>query len=184
MVAPSRWPPVYDADQLQRLIRDLVATNDLATLLYASSTSEGGRICQGDVVRMPCELPFIDDDGQPSATEVQSEFWLVIGNTCDFDRDVAKNSWTQVVPIDDRTPTAEQLDGFVKYKPSRAFYLPAWDNALCDKHFTADLSTPAAARKTALLEHGNVVARLSRQGWVLLHSCLVRFLCRDDGRFD
>ena len=61
---------------------------------------------------------------------------------------------------------------------------PAWDNALRDKHFTADLSTPAAARKAALLQHGNVVARLSRQGWVLLHSCLVRFLCRDDGRFD
>jgi hypothetical protein len=30
----------------------------------------------------------------------------------------------------------------------------------------------------------HVVARMSRLGWVLLHSCLVRFLARDDGRFD
>jgi hypothetical protein len=184
MVAPGRWPPIYDANQLQKLIRDLVATNDLAMLLYAGSINEGGLICQGDIVRMPCSLPFVDEDCEPSTTEVESEYWLVVGNTRDFDRDIATIPWTQVVPIDDRTPTAEQLDGFVRYKPSRTFFLPPWEHALGGKHFTADLATPATVHKKALLNHGQVVARLSRQGWVLLHSCLVRFLCRDDGRFD
>ena len=141
-------------------------------------------MCQGDVVRLPCALPYIDESGAPAATEVESEFWLIIGNTCDFDRDIATIEWTQVVPIDGRAPSPTQLDSFLKYKPSRTFYLPPWEQPVDDKHFTADLSTPATVHKQAILGHGKVVARLSRQGWVLLHSCLVRFLCRDDGRFD
>ncbi len=133
---------------------------------------------------MPCALPFIDEAGEPSANNVESEFWLVIGNTCDFDRDIGTLPWTQVVPVDDRTPSPDQLAAFKKYKASRVFYLPAWDRALGGRHFAADLASIATAHKKALLEHASVVARMSRKGWVLLHSCLVRFLCRDDGRFD
>src|SRR3712207_7359121 len=43
-----------------------------------------------------------------------------------------------------------------------------------DHLLVADLLTPMALEKQALRGRARVVARLSRFGWVLLHSCLVR----------
>ena len=38
--------------------------------------------------------------------------------------------------------------------------------------------------KSVFPEHARVVARMQYAAWVLLHSCLVRFLARDDGRHE
>jgi hypothetical protein len=51
----------------------------------------------------------------------------------------------------------------------------------------ADLLMPVAIDKRAFAEPerpATVQARLSRAAWILLNACLVRFLARDDGRYD
>ena len=185
MAVQDRWPPVYDADELNRAIRDLGSGAPLEKLLYGS-VNQGGALCQGDVIEMATDLPILDEQGEPAATD-RFTFWLVIGNTCDFDRSVEKVAWTQVVPILDlhpANPTQEDIRSMRQYERSRVFFLPPWESGGAEAVLSADFLRPVALHKQAALKKARVVARLSRYGWALLHACLVRFLARDDGRFD
>jgi hypothetical protein len=51
------------------------------------------------------------------------------------------------------------------------------------RSFAADFLRPVALHKGAVGSSARVVARMTREAWILLHGCLIRFLCRDDGRF-
>ena len=119
--------------------------------------------------------------------EPDFQHWLVVGNTCDFDREVSEVRYTQLVPIwelgDLKGVPAAELAAFTRYQYARRFFVPPWPGASRVLRY-ADFLTPIGVEKDAVTDHAKIVARLSLEGWILLHSCLVRFLCRDDGRFD
>ena len=185
-MALDRWPPVYDADELAGTIRELVASERLFAEFY-DDLLQGPPVCQGDVVRLASHVPLIDRTGQPVA-DFDVDFWLVIGNTCDFERDPVKVPWTQVVPIFDfsteGTLSEDEQAALRRYQTSRAFYLPPWRGQPAGSCLVADLCRTVTAEKAVFDQAAHVVARLREASWVLLHSCLIRFLCRDDGRFD
>ncbi len=189
--AAGRWPPVYDAEDLKAEIRRLVGRRDLTTGFYDWCVARSSRtltdICQGDVLRLASDLPVIDQDGFPNALEHPSERWLVIGNTCDFARAASQVRWTQLVPIHaagDTSLASNKLQAMTSYTSTRRFYLPTWGADLEAIHYLADFTSPIGADKLGLKENAMVEARMSRGAWVLLNSCLVRFLARDDGRYE
>ena len=54
-------------------------------------------------------------------------YWLITGNSCDISRDVDKVKWTQIIPILEVPLVGEtERKNFLKYKPTRVFYLPPW----------------------------------------------------------
>ncbi|HBQ09656.1 MAG TPA: hypothetical protein DEF51_00195 [Myxococcales bacterium] len=179
----GRWPPVYDAEDLARTIRELVRAEDMEARFW-SLRSLDDDACQGDVIRLEAPLPHLDEEGAAVATENDFQYWLVIGNTCDFARALDDVRWTQVVPLVDLGEDVDEgaLANLRSYQAAKKFYLPPWPRGA--SHHTADLLRPATLDKRALEKAARVVARLDYPAWVLLHSCLVRFLCRDDGRYD
>jgi hypothetical protein len=185
MAATERWPPVYDAGELKEQIERLGRNGNLMEAFYGPK-DHGGTICQGDIVKLSAPLPFIDEEGEGT---IESDYthWLVLGNTCDFVRDDADVRWSQIVPVVVVPDTAIQAEAFQSLRifgTSRKFYLPPWDVA-GRHHGIADLQSIALVDKRCLRSvKATVIARVSLYGWVLLHSCIVRFLGRDDGRFD
>lgn len=191
MVATEdRWPPVYDADDLVALIRELVRRPDIAERFYEwrrdRSPSMPDDVCQGDVVRLSSETPVIAADGTPGVIAHNTDYWLVMGNTCDFARPYHEERWTQFVPVV-RLGGAElsqpRVDALRGYAAFRRFYLPSWMQGDASAHHVADLTSPVTVDKMAVAAHCTVEARLNRASWVLLNACLVRFLARDDGRY-
>lgn len=187
MIDPTRerWPPVYDADDLQRVIIEL-ATERIFDSFYWP-VRDDPVVCQGDVVELTAEVPYIDASGVAVAS-AEALRWLVIGNTCDFARAEADVAWTQLVPLVDiglgQDVTPSDMGALRRYRYSRRFYVPPWPELGEDRHHFADFLRPVAAEKGAFGRAAKVVSRMSFKAWVLLHSCLVRFLARDDGRFD
>jgi hypothetical protein len=149
-------------------------------------------ICQGDVVLLESEVPVILDDGKPSIIDHPERHWLVIGNTCDFERSLDDVRWTQMVPIANLGWLAElgqgQLAAARRYTQARRFYVPPWSAESESRLNVADLLLPVSVDKRALQAAAGVTgvlrARMSRAAWILLNACLVRFLARDDGRYD
>lgn len=194
MAQEDRWPPVYDADDLVREIKNLTARPDLAAAFYEwrrdTSMLEVSDVCQGDLIELRADVPLILEDGEPGAMEHPTATWLVIGNTCDFVRNLDEARWTQLVPVHDLGRRAELAANVVatlpRYTQSRAFYIPPWSAAAESQVCIADFLRPVAVDKRAFSEarRAVVVARMSRPAWILLNACLVRFLARDDGRYD
>lgn len=178
----ERWPPVYDSDELKQMIAEIAGRPDLRSAFY-HLVSEGGPLCQGDVLRFRSPVPAIDEIGEPVALG-DIQHWLVIGNTCDFHREEV--SWAQVVPIEAISEglNPQYREDFRSFRLSRRFYIPNWAGSDGDSVLYADFLRPVAIHKKAVRERAEVVARMSRAAWVLLHCCLIRFMARDDGRFD
>jgi len=171
------WNAVYDEEDLESQIRRL-ALSDLEGTFYELQ-SDDPAVFQGDVIDLEQGAPVIDENRE-AAVVGDYRFWLVIGNTCDLDRQISDVKWSQVVPIE--TPPdlrAQDVRNLRSYKAIRTFYLPPWPGD--DVHRWANLVLPVSIHKEAL-RRCKRVARLSYAGWVLLHSCLVRFLARRDRR--
>lgn len=183
MESGDRWPPVYDAEDLAGVIEGLAQRPDLDAIFFEPDLSRAGPFCQGDVLAFQSGVPVIDRDG--AANQIDTfEFWLAIGNTCDFARANEVVRWTQVVPLVDlRSASDAQRIAFRAYRPSRQFYVPPWPGLARDRAFAADFLRPIALHKASIGSSVHVVARMSREAWILLHGCLIRFLARDDGRF-
>lgn len=179
----ERWPPVYDPDDLQNTIRKIAEARDDLTTVFYGSISEGGPVCQGDVLEFTSPVPLIDETGAAVA-DGEVDYWLVIGNTCDFSRPVEDIPWTQVVPIEEISKglTPEYRKDLQSYRLSRLFFVPPWPGS--ERVLVADFLRPVTMHKRVPGSAAHVVARMSFDAWILLHSCLVRFLARDDGRFD
>lgn len=183
LVAPEgRWPPVYDADGLADVISDLAGADDFDARFWDLRPAADGEVFQGDVVRLDSAVPVLDEEGAPVATD-DCEFWLVIGNTCDFDRRVQDVPWTQLVPTVDVSATADasRLRTLRQYQYFRQFYLPPWPGGDAG-HRLADFTRPVAVHKAVFEGPAQVCSRMQYPAWVLLHSCMIRFLARDDGR--
>ena len=191
MGTSERWPPVYDANDLIQEIKRLTERENLEGLFYDWRRDRSVKlpedVCQGDVVQLACDVPVVNGAGEAEATEHPTAAWLVIGNTCDFARTTQDAQWTQLVPIIGLTGpvTASESSALRRYSQSRRFYLPSWTSHAGTRDHVADFLRPVAVDKRVFEEGvAKVDARMSRPAWVLLNACLVRFLARDDGRFD
>lgn len=189
----DRWPPVYDAEDLIREIKLLTGRADLAQVFYEwrrdRSTQEVADVCQGDIVELASDVPLITADGEPSTMDHPSATWLVVGNSCDFVRSADDARWTQMVPVVELaadTASSSVIDALRRYTQARVFYVPSWSAGSEPRTYFADLLRPVAVDKEAFQGAGKarVGARMSRAAWILLNACLVRFLARDDGRYD
>lgn len=175
------WPPSYDAEERKEAIKKL-ATSGITEKGFYTSTSKGGTLCQGDVIEFSAELPVLDESGEP-ALDAQFQYWLVTGNTCDLDREIKDAAWTQLVPVIEQTSVPDEvLAALQRYRLSRRFHLPRWQGAPDGAIYVADFLRPVALHKAAI-DKVKVAARMSSPAWILLHSCFVRFLARDDRRF-
>lgn len=180
----ERWPTVYDANELAKVIRDVRDFNHSKSFFDRSRTFAQG--CQGDIIRMQSDLPLLDQHGSPVTIKNRESLWLLIGNTCDFTRSIEDLRWTQLVPIlpitNDNPADSDLLQDLRSYRLSRYFYIPDWSGSSPDAHYMAEFPMPVTVDKRAI-GSAELLARLSISAWTLLHACLVRFLCRDDGRF-
>jgi hypothetical protein len=194
---------------LEGAIATLASGAGDATRFYDEVNARGGDVCQGDVLAYRSPLPGIDDRGDVSAAE-EVEYWFVIGNSCDYNRPIDEVPWLQVVPLYELAPDTplQRLRELRAYRLSRAFFLPAWPGAdqAAAVGFFADLLKPTMMHRALVtraavtrekpprrwwqrksgeaLPRARVVARLAQPAWFLLNAALVRFLARDDGRFD
>jgi hypothetical protein len=185
-IAPGRWPPAYDADQLADQIRALVADQGLASRFY-DPPKQRTDLCQGDVVQLDARLPFLDEHRAPRAEAEATRFWIVLGNTCDLDRSFGDVPWTGVAPIRELGPAAglapNERDALARYQTSRRFYLPSWGAPVEGEALVASFLEIATVDRRAVQPNA-VVARMSYAGWILFHSCLIRYLAREDRRND
>lgn len=179
----GRWPPVYDADDLKRCIRDLVKAPNFSDRFFDTLQADPA-VCQGDIIELAADFPHLDQEGEAAADAKGTVTWLVVGNTCDFFREEVTTS--QVVPLTalgtEIPPDA--LGAFHRYEYARRFYVPTWPGDSAPQHRVAEFTHIVTIDKRAFTNRARIVARMSRPAWVLLHSCLIRFLARDDGRFD
>jgi len=182
----ERWPPVYDAEDLRQAISRLVGHPAVGNRFYASTRSPDG-LCQGDILELGCRRPWVNSGGQACADETPTKYWLLVSNTCDMHRELENVRWAQLVPIYHLgqldSIAKKQLDALQHYQPSRRFFVPPWGAEVEGECLVADFLQPVTAERP-LLQRELVRARLGREAWLLLHACLVRFLARDDGRFD
>jgi hypothetical protein len=182
VAAAEKWPPVYDPEDLTNAIRDLAGREDLEKKFFAPVSEETGRLCQGDILALAARVPVLDEDAQAVADD-EFDFWLVIGNTCDFERDLSDVEWTQVVPVRELIDVREDERADLRaYQSTRRFYVPPWNGMEPQRVFAADLLRPAALHKKTIGTAATVVARLSFRAWFLLNGCLMRFFLRADGR--
>ena len=161
-----------------------MSSNSSALQLYSSISQSIA--CQGDIFELDSSVPLIHEDGKP-AIKGNFKYWLVIGNTCDIDRSINEVEYSQIVPIhliEGTSLTSQQRQSFLTYAYSRRFYLPPWEGVEPEAVFFADFTTPVTVHKNVIQELSKRKATMSFNGWILLHSCLVRFLARDDGRYD
>lgn len=179
----ERWPPVYDAEELSSTI-DTLAAQGAGRWMYSSSRA-GPDYCQGDVLEFHSPFPYINETGQ-AVKRGPFSLWLLIGNTCDLSRDISDLRWTSLIPILRSKSTdvkPEYLTSLKKYRTSRTFFVPSWFTSNSDEFYYAPLPQVVTVHRQSL-ESAKVLARLNFRGWLLLHSCVVRYLARDDGRND
>ena len=201
----GRWPPVYDPQDVKHAIDVLASGVVDATRFYGPIDEVSGAVCQGDVLRFSSALPAIDEEGDVSVSEVV-DHWFVTGNTCDYDRPIDEVPWCIVSPVYGLSAATSErsLNDLKAYRLSRAFYLPRWPGSPSEAlGFSVDLTKVAMLHRSLVMKplqvppvrwrlfgkgrprpRVEVVARLSKEAWLLLNAVFVRFIARDDGRYD
>lgn len=182
MEDPKRWPVVYDKDELFSTISDVQSSTDVSKNYYQSINDRQAEVFQGDIIKLESEIPVIGTAGRPAAIRAETNYWLIVGNTCDFTRDEVK--WMGLCPIADASAMdVTKLNPIKEFKTSRLYYVRPWEDDVCAA-LVADLTQTVCISKNSLIDHAVVCARLQRESWLLFHCCLVRYLARDDGRND
>lgn len=171
------WPAVYTE-------ADLAATIKAAALCSAKefyrTSIDDPTPCQGDVIELPREIPSFDETGTPAALPPVIDHWLVLANSCDLDRNIEDVPWAPIAPIVVFANTnPEETDAIRSYQVSKIFCVPPWEAD--DVLRAADLTRIVPIHRAAL-NAAKIKARLRFKSWVLLNACLVRMLCRSDGR--
>lgn len=179
-----RWPPVYDFEELGSQINKLVSREEIFDVFFLSQLSDE-ILCQGDILKFPGQFPFVDQDGNIQILEEEYDYWIILGNTCDLQRDLDPPSFTHIVPL---VPLVKEdpestISGLRSYDSWKRFYIPNWDS-IGELGFYINFTCICSIDKKCLSKNTELSARLTRTSWVLLHSCLVRYLARDDGRHD
>ena len=189
MAEGDRWPPIHDFEGLVDYIRELATADGLGSKFWSLKDLQDEQLpkpCHGDILELSAAIPVIADDGSPVVTD-QREHWLVTGNSCDSDRTIEEVPWTQVVPLVVLGSThevgKERLSQLKQYDAFRGFYIPPWPKG-DDLHRLANFLQPVTLHRGAVGTNAKIVGRMQTHAWVLLHSCLIRFYARGDGRHD
>ncbi len=187
----GRWPPIYDFEELGRQIKSLIDDGSIFYQFFAPYINKNEKaFFQGDIISLKNNPVYIDGDGDVSIIDDEYNYWVILGNTCDLSRSIPINEassipqLTQVsplIPVPHDTP-GNVLYNFKKYKFFKRVFIPRWDNE--EKDFYIDLTIINSIERQCLINHSEVLARLNFKTWLLLHSCLVRYIARDDGRND
>ncbi len=188
-MSERRWPPIYDEIQLENQIKELATRDAIEKWFFAPDTDAVTGWCQGDLLVFDALLPELNDQLRPFAKERHS-LWVLLSNTCDLDRKIEDNPWAIVAPIMALgIPTEipkDKKQSLEHFKTVRQMYWPHWPSIESTQSpflWCLDWTRVCNLDRRAL----NLVKRrsqLSTYGWVLFHCALVRFLARDDGRFD
>lgn len=178
------WKPVYDQQELTNTISRLRDDESFfSNFFLRSSQVAQNHERQGDILSLSSYIPFIGKGGVVKRSSGKQKYWMVLGNTCDNDRDINDAPYLQLTPVFELPElTRDQLQIWKKYSTFRYFYLPAWSKELEAEHFFADLTRPVHIPKLVAREVGGIEAILDHTSWVLLNACLVRYLARADGR--
>lgn len=185
----GRWPPIYDFEELGQQIKELINDGSIFHRFYTSKISEP-ELCQGDIVTLKNDPVYIDKDGDIAVIDEEFDYWLIIGNTCDLARDLSIDSSLRFPHLTHISPLiqiphdipSQILANLKKYKLFKKVFIPKWGNEVNDYYL--DLTIIVSIEKQCLVNHSSTAARLNFKTWLLLHSCLVRYLARDDGRHD
>jgi hypothetical protein len=183
--AKERWPPIYDAVELKATIAKVTAVPDVLFAEFYEQQIDQSEYSQGDIIYFDKEIPCIDENGEAVALEAETSFWMLLGNSCDLARDIKEVPWTLAIPIRNYPGivTQEIINALKKYDYARGFYVPPWSEEHKNRLYLADFLRSVSLHRGAL-KQATVVARMKFCGWMLFHSCVVRFLARGDGRFD
>jgi hypothetical protein len=181
----TRWPPIYDFEDLGRTISRLIENGEIFNIFYNCIRKENlPPFCQGDIVKVKLRFPFVNKEGEVIIFDEPFDYWIIIGNTCDLTNETIDSTFTHIAPVmqlNDINPL--YLTNFKKYKAYKQFYLPSWEKTE-DQDYYINFTQMVSVEKDFFQEYTDVVARLNFESWLLLHSCLVRYLARDDGRND
>ena len=173
----NRWPVIYDFDDLLKEIEKLKKDE---IEFYQSKEKELAYLCQGDIFELATSFPYIDENGDISIEDTGT--WVLIGNTCDMQRNVSDLKYTQIAPLYELTDEeiAPVLNDLKAYQSFKKFYFKKFEN----KHYILDFTRICTIDKSFLKINAKKIKELSMPGWVLFHCCIVRYLARDDGRND
>ncbi len=183
MSCSSRWPTVYDFEQLQKQIKQIVKENySKGFYTLASKQSE---LYQGDIIKLDKKFVSLNNSGSFEA-ESYSGFWMVLGNTCDFARDIKELPFTNIIPLqklheDIPEKIKNALKNFQNYKH---MYIP--DFLGDHSEYFLDFTKIMTISKEYMQQDIETIKikQLSYASWVLFHSCIIRYFARDDGRND
>jgi hypothetical protein len=174
----SRWPPVYDFDSLGTQIKELVEKG-LEEGFYKNNPSIKD-FFQGDIFKLNLDFPYIDENGDIVA--IESNKWLILGNTCDLTRDDLH--YTNIIPLEelDNDVPNNIIDGLKQFQNYKKLFFPDVNKEI--KGYVADLTKVCTIEKKFLLANAEKISELEFHSWVLFHSCIIRYFARDDGRND
>lgn len=185
----GRWPPIYDFKELGQQIKALINDGSIFHHFFAPDVN-GAEFFQGDIISLKSDPVYIDIDGDIAIIDENFSYWVILGNTCDLAQDLPQDSLLKIphlthisplIPVPHDIPDGI-LGNFKRYKLYKRVFIPRWGNE--DNDFYIDLTIINSIEKRCLIDHSDIKARLNFKTWLLLHSCLVRYLARDDGRHD
>ncbi len=184
LLQTGRWPALVDAASWKRIIGELVQDETKLEASFYQSGKMDEAPCQGDIIELNCSTPFIDETGQIFVSEKEFQHWIILGNTCDMSRaDERYSLIAPLVPIETEM-TEDERRVLRRYEYYKKFYVPPWPDDADQLHRLADFMQLVTIEKAAFHKTAHIVARLQFPAWALLHACIVRYLARDDGRFD
>lgn len=179
-----RWPPVYDFKGLGEEINRLVLSRGIFDEFFLKENLDSN-LCQGDILKFPGQFPFINEHGNVAIIDEDYDYWLILGNTCDLHQELSSSHFshiTPLIPIGMDAPDSV-VRGLRSYNSYKKFYIPSWEGSV-NKGFTIDFTLMGSVDKKCLQTLTKLTTRLTFKSWLLLHSCMVRYLARDDGRHD
>lgn len=178
----EEWPTVYDFHELQKQISE-IARSHYSKGFY--TLFEKPELCQGDIVYIEKKFLYIDKDGNYAAEEY-TNYWIIVGNTCDIARSIEDIAFTNIIPIlkfDEDVPS-RILSGIKNFQNYKSMYIPNFNED--SNNYYVDFTKIMTISKEYLLKDVNAIKKkeLTYASWILFHSCLLRYLVRDDGRND
>lgn len=180
----ERWPPIYDLDGLLKQIQKIGNLSELPGAFFSSISTPD--LCQGDIIRFEADFPYVDADGDVAVDENLDNLWVFVGNTCDFSRITGDFPFTHISPLlkvpDDISENFRT--GLRQYSTYKRFFIPPWERPTREPGFFMEFPKMCSVEREGLAGKTTVLARMNRVSWLLFHSCLVRYLARDDGRND
>ncbi len=181
----ERWPTIYDFEQLQSQIKEVVKSNYIRG--FYSLTPKTQELYQGDIIYIDKKFLYINGDGEYNA-ENYTNYWIVLGNTCDISRNIDDVPFTNIIPIiefEDSVPI-NILDGIKNFQNYKSMYIPPFIQE-DEKNYFIDFTKILTISKEYFLNKEIKLIKkkeLTYSSWILFHACLVRYLARDDGRND